>query len=109
MHGDNFDVDLIPRRLEQYETGVRYQMYHAVGLMVLGLVAARRPTPLWGLAGFGFIAGTCIFSGMLYMLVLFEQPKLGAVVPIGGVSYIVGWLALAAGAIPAFRESTPTT
>jgi len=107
MHGD--DTELIDKRLKDYETGVRYQMYHALGLMLLGLVAARKPTPLWHLAGFGFIAGIFIFSGLLYMLVLFDQPKLGATVPIGGVSFIVGWLALAAGAATAFRESPPAT
>lgn len=106
MH-DEINPELIDKRLKDYETGVRYQMYHALGLMLLGLVAARKPTPLWHLAGFGFIAGIFIFSGLLYMLVLFEQPKLGAAVPIGGVSFIVGWLALAAGAATAFRESPP--
>ncbi len=96
MHEEQDDPEkVIDRRLEQYQTGVEYQMYHAIGLMVLGLVAGRKPSPLWALAGFGFIAGVFIFSGMLYMLVLFEEPKLGAAVPIGGVSFIVGWLALA--------------
>ena len=92
------------QRLEQYRTGVEYQIYHAFGLMLLGLVSVRKATPLWALAGFGFIAGIFIFSGMLDMLVLFDQPKLGAAVPIGGVSFIVGWLALAAGAFTALRE-----
>jgi len=102
MHED--DPETAFDRLAQYETGVRYQMYHAVGLMLLGVVGVRRATPLWALAGFGFVAGILIFSGMLYILVLFEMPKLGAVVPIGGVSFIVGWLALAAGAYGALKE-----
>ena len=105
MHEDNDDgPQLIEKRLKDYDTGVRYQMYHAIGLMFLGIVATRKATPLWALAGFGFLAGTMIFSGLLYMLVLFEQPKLGATVPIGGVAFIVGWIALAVGAATALRE-----
>jgi len=96
--------DLIGPRMAQYETGVRYQMYHALGLMLLGVVAVRRPTPLWHLAGFGFVAGCILFSGMLYILALTDMPKLGAIVPIGGVSFIVGWLALAAGAFTTLNE-----
>jgi uncharacterized membrane protein YgdD (TMEM256/DUF423 family) len=95
---------LLPQRLAQYETGVRYQMYHAGGLMLLGIVAARKATPLWLLAGFGFFAGIAIFSGMLYLLVIFNQPKLGMIVPVGGLSFIAGWLALAAGGYLALRE-----
>lgn len=96
--------ELIGPRMAQYETGVRYQIYHAVGLMLLGTVAFRRPTPLWHLAGFGFVAGCILFSGMLYILALTDTPKLGAIVPIGGVSFIVGWLALAAGGFMMLKE-----
>jgi uncharacterized membrane protein YgdD (TMEM256/DUF423 family) len=101
--------ELIGLRLQQYETGVRYQMYHSLGLMLLGVVAVRRPTPLWHLAGFGFVAGCILFSGMLYILALTDTPRLGAIVPIGGVSFIVGWLSLAAGAFTALKEETPST
>lgn len=99
-------MQLIPTRLQQYETGVRYQMYHALGLMLLGIIAVRRPSPLWMLAGFGFIAGIHIFSGMLYILVLTNQTKLGMFVPIGGVSFVVGWLALACGSWGCLNETT---
>lgn len=101
--------ELIGLRLQQYETGVRYQMYHSLGLMLLGVVAVRRPTPLWHLAGFGFVAGCILFSGMLYILALTDTPRLGAIVPIGGVSFIVGWLSLAAGAFTALKEETSST
>lgn len=96
--------ELIDLRMAQYETGVRYQMYHALGLMLLGAIAVRRSTPLWHLAGFGFVAGCVLFSGMLYVLVLTDFTKLGAVVPLGGVSFIVGWGALAGGAFVALKE-----
>lgn len=98
--------ELIDLRMNQYETGVRYQMYHALGLMLLGVAAVRRPTPLWHLAGFGFVAGGVLFSGMLYILVLTDFTKLGAIVPIGGVSFIIGWLALAGGAFTALKEDS---
>ena len=102
VYGD--DVELLDSRLAQYETGVRYQMYHAFGLMVVGLVGVRKPSPLWGLAGFCFLAGVMVFSGLLYVLVSWNQPKLGMIVPVGGVSFIIGWVALAAGGYGALRE-----
>lgn len=98
--------ELIGPRMQQYETGVRYQMYHALGLMLLGVVAVRRPTPLWHLAGFGFVAGCILFSGMLYILALTDTPRLGAIVPIGGASFIIGWLALAGGAFAALKDDS---
>jgi uncharacterized membrane protein YgdD (TMEM256/DUF423 family) len=96
--------EVFANRLAQYETGVRYQMYHAFALMLLGVAAARRATALWSLAGLSFVAGILFFSGMLYLLVFTNQPKLGMIVPIGGLAYILGWVALAAGGYGAFRE-----
>lgn len=99
------DHSLVPARLAQYETGVRYQMYHALGLVVVGLAAARKNSPLWMLAGFCFLLGIIVFSGLLYLLVVTNNTQLGRIVPIGGVAFIVGWLALAAGAPSGFAPS----
>ncbi len=94
-----------PERLVTFETAVRYQMYHALALLFLGRFAAQVPVgqSLW--AGYLFIAGILIFSGSLYALVLTNTPWLGAVTPIGGVLFIVGWGLLAWAALAAKGSS----
>jgi len=78
-----------------WETAARYQMYHALALLAVGLLAARRDSLCIHLAGAAMLLGTIIFSGCLYALVLTGQKSLGAVVPIGGTLMIVGWSCLA--------------
>ena len=88
----------IQKRMANFDTAVRYQMYHALGLIALGLLLARQRSRWFTAAGWLFLAGVLIFSGLLYALV-FSGPKiLGAIVPIGGLAMIAGWVALAAGA-----------
>jgi len=82
------------RALEVFETGARYQMYHALGLIAAAWAAARWPGPAVTWAGWLFVAGTVIFSGSLYALVLTGVKGLGAVTPVGGVLFLAGWLAL---------------
>jgi len=92
------DLDkLLTKRYADYDTAVRYHMYHAFGLMLLGIVAAQRETHLWTAAGVCFFFGVMIFSGLLYALVWTNKTILGAFVPIGGTMFIIGWLALAVG------------
>jgi uncharacterized membrane protein YgdD (TMEM256/DUF423 family) len=86
---------LTPALLEVFETGARYHMYHALGLLAAGWAAARWPGGAAVTAGWCFVAGTLLFSGSLYLLALTGQRWLGAVTPLGGVAFIVGWLALA--------------
>jgi uncharacterized membrane protein YgdD (TMEM256/DUF423 family) len=76
-----------PARLETFEVAVRYQMYHALALVLAGWLGATG-------AAWCFVAGTVIFSGSLYLLVLTEQRWLGAVTPIGGLLFLAGWLLL---------------
>jgi uncharacterized membrane protein YgdD (TMEM256/DUF423 family) len=79
-----------------FETGVRYQMYHALALVLVGLFLARETTgglAVW--AGWLFVAGTVLFSGSLYVLSLSGVRWLGAVTPLGGLAFIAGWLCLA--------------
>jgi uncharacterized membrane protein YgdD (TMEM256/DUF423 family) len=78
-----------------WETAARYEMYHALALLAVGLLAARRDSWAIHLAGAGMTLGTLIFSGCLYALVLTGQKALGAVVPIGGALMILGWVCLA--------------
>lgn len=91
---------LTERSLEIFETGVRYQMYHALALLLVALLLTRAEIPQTSLiaSGFAFIAGVVIFSGSLYALSLSDIKWLGAITPLGGVAFILGWgcLALAA-------------
>ena len=81
--------------LEIFETGVRYHMYHALGLFAVAWVASRWPSGATTLAGWLLIVGIVVFSGSLYTLVLTGQRWLGAVTPVGGSALIAGWGALA--------------
>ena len=88
---------LTPELLETFETGVRYQMYHAFALVIVGLALSRWSSNLVGWAGWAFVIGTILFSGSLYLLALSGNRILGAVTPFGGLAFIAGWLLLAAG------------
>ena len=81
------------KALRAFETGVRYQMFHALALLACGALAANgiRTT----LASRLFTAGIVLFSGSLYGLVLLKASWLGPVTPIGGVLFLAGWVALA--------------
>ncbi len=82
--------------LATFETGARYQMYHALALLLVALAISHWPEArLLTVAGWLFIAGTILFSGSLYLLVLADLRWLGAVAPLGGAAFIAGWLLLA--------------
>jgi len=90
---------LSERDLQTFETGVRYQFYHAFALLAVAYAISRWPdSSLPVIAGWLFVAGTLIFSGSLYVLVGTGLRWLGAITPIGGVAFIVGWILLAVGA-----------
>jgi uncharacterized membrane protein YgdD (TMEM256/DUF423 family) len=84
-----------PDLLTTFEIGVRYQMYHALALLAVGLALSRWPSSAGVLAGWLFVAGTLVFSGSLYVLALSNLRWLGAITPIGGAAFIVGWIVLA--------------
>ena len=86
-----------PEDLIIFETGVRYQMYHALGLFVVAWAASRWPGATVHAAGWLFMVGILIFSGSLYLLVLTGTRWLGAITPLGGVAMILGWGLLAWG------------
>jgi uncharacterized membrane protein YgdD (TMEM256/DUF423 family) len=93
---------LSPEMLEIFETGVRYHFYHALGLCVVAWVVARNPeVPAARLAGLLFVVGIVIFSGSLYALALTGARWLGAITPVGGVAFILGWATLAVAAVRA--------
>lgn len=86
--------------LGDFETGARYQMYHALALLVVSLLAERRPRRSLELAGWAFLAGIALFSGSLYALVLTGQTRWGMVAPIGGSLLIAGWALLLIASLP---------
>lgn len=84
---------LSERMLEVYKTGVQYHMYHAIGLMVVGLLAGRLAGSgqlHW--AGWLMFIGIILFSGSLYALSTTGISKLGIITPFGGVAFIAGWV-----------------
>jgi len=82
-----------PEMVAVWETGVRYHLVHALGLLAVAWAVERWPGA--GVAGWLLVAGTAVFSGSLYLLVLTGQRWLGAITPLGGVAFILGWLWLA--------------
>ncbi|HAJ59038.1 MAG TPA: DUF423 domain-containing protein, partial [Cyanobacteria bacterium UBA8543] len=88
---------LSERAIEIFQTGVHYQMYHALALLLVGLLLSRAEVAQSTLvaAGFSFIIGVAIFSGSLYALSLTNIKWLGAITPVGGVAFMVGWGCLA--------------
>lgn len=86
---------LDPPMLAVYETAARYQMYHALGLFVVAWLARETDTPLAATAGWLFCIGILLFSGSLYIVALAGIKWLGALTPLGGVSFIAGWMCVA--------------
>lgn len=83
--------------LTTFETGVRYQMYHAFGLMATGMAFRLKPTvppALIASSGWAFVIGTLLFSGSLYALSLSGLRWVGIFTPLGGVSFVAGWVML---------------
>jgi uncharacterized membrane protein YgdD (TMEM256/DUF423 family) len=87
-----------------YETACRYHMYHALALVLVGLLALHAESLWLNVAGASFAAGILIFCGLLYALALGGPRILGAIVPIGGLAFIVGWVALAFSAAAVARK-----
>ncbi len=82
--------------LTTFETGVRYQMYHALALLAVAVAITRASdSGLLNAAGWLFVAGTLLFSGSLYLLCLTGKRWLGAITPLGGLAFIAGWICLA--------------
>jgi len=86
---------LTPEMLAVFETGVRYQMYHALALLAVAWACTRWPGAVVNASGWLFVAGTVLFSGSLYVLALSGVRWLGAITPVGGLAFLGGWLCLA--------------
>ncbi|MEH2307750.1 DUF423 domain-containing protein [Nostoc sp.] len=85
------------RSLEIFETGARYQMYHALALFLVAILISRTesPQPTLIASGWLFFAGITIFSGSLYAISLTGIKSLGAIAPLGGAAFLAGWGTLA--------------
>jgi uncharacterized membrane protein YgdD (TMEM256/DUF423 family) len=104
--GGAFGAHALRRRLDEnllavFETGIRYQMYHALALLAVAWAMDRWGGGLVAASGWLFVAGTVVFSGSLYLLALTGQRMFGAVTPIGGVAFLGGWLVLLIGVLRA--------
>jgi uncharacterized membrane protein YgdD (TMEM256/DUF423 family) len=88
---------LTPEMLAVWETGARYMAYHGLGLFVVAWLADTHPGAAVNAAGWCFLAGIVIFSGSLFALALTGIRVLGALTPIGGLAFLLGWAALAFG------------
>jgi uncharacterized membrane protein YgdD (TMEM256/DUF423 family) len=85
---------LSPDMLTIFEVGVRYQMYHALGLLAVAWAISRWPEINLNAAGWAFIVGIVIFSGSLYILSITGVRWFGAITPIGGLAFLIGWAIL---------------
>jgi uncharacterized membrane protein YgdD (TMEM256/DUF423 family) len=82
-------------RLDTFETAAKYQMYGGLALLIVGILQIQFPHKLLKIAGYLFIAGCVIFPGSLYLICLTQQKIFGAIAPIGGLSFIAGFLLIA--------------
>jgi len=97
----------VQKKLGQCEIAVKYQMFHALAALCLGLCPATATRRSWKLASFLFFVGSALFSGGLYSMVFFDAMGHWSIVPIGGATMMLGWLTLAIGAIfPANSRAT---
>ena len=88
-------------RLATYETAVKYQFYHTLALLLVGILMININHEYFSWAAWSLLIGTIIFSGSLYILSLTNITWLGAITPIGGIALIVGWVFLILGALRA--------
>ena len=83
--------------LQAYQTGGEYHFYHALGLILVGLIALHRPRNIWlRVSGWAMLAGLLLFCGSLYLLAVLKLRWLGMITPVGGGLFILAWLALCA-------------
>lgn len=93
---------LAAEQLAIWSTATQYLFWHALGVLAVGLACIALPESAWlRAAGFLLAAGIVVFSGSLYLLALGAPRGLGAATPFGGVAFIAGWVALAAGVLRA--------
>lgn len=101
------EIAAAQKYLRDFNTAADYQMSHGLALLVVGLLSGVKPSRSLQVAGWSFLGGVVLFSGSLYALTLSGVTKLGMITPIGGMLFIVGWVALAIGACPCGKADFP--
>jgi len=99
----------VEKKVEQCETAVKYQMYHSIAVLVLGISPATQSRRAWRIACALFIVGMFLFSGGLYSMVFFNTIGHWSIVPLGGATFMIGWLTLAFGAVFPNNSSLSTS
>lgn len=92
---------LSPDMLAVFHTGAQYHLAHSLALAVVGLALAHWPHVAFAISGWCFVAGMVLFSGSLYALALSGVRVLGAITPLGGIGFLLGWACLGWGAFRA--------
>jgi uncharacterized membrane protein YgdD (TMEM256/DUF423 family) len=92
-------TQLAAQQLETFHTAVQYQMYHAIGLVLVGLLALYHRSRFFDAAGWSMLVGIILFSGLLYAWLATGRRFFVYPVPVGGTAFILGWLMLAIGAL----------
>lgn len=90
---------LTPQQIDTFHTAVQYQMYHAIGLILVGVLGLYHRSRLFDLGGWAMLLGIVLFSGFLYAWVATGRRFFVYPVSVGGIAFIVGWLMVAAGAL----------
>lgn len=91
---------LAPDKLKVYEVGVQYHITHALGLILIGILTSHYPdAQIIATAGWFMAAGIILFSGSLYVLSVAKARFLGPITPLGGLSFIIGWVLVVIGVL----------
>ena len=97
MGAHALEAHLDAQAMEVYQTAAEYHFYHTLALLAVAILWVWRPSNWLNAAGILFIVGIVLFSGSLYTLSITGIGKLGMVAPVGGLSFIAGWLSMAMG------------
>ena len=92
--------------LSVFEVGVRYQMYHAFALIAAAFFQSKWPSPIVVIGGWLFTTGIILFSGSLYLLSIEGVKWLGAITPLGGLAFLVGWMLMILAALRVRADTT---
>jgi uncharacterized membrane protein YgdD (TMEM256/DUF423 family) len=99
---------LSPEQWAIFNTAVRHHMFHTMGLFVVGFLGSRLDSGLLNASGCLFLAGILLFSGSLYVYTITTKREFAMITPIGGVTFLIGWVLLAWTTIKTLSSSIAT-
>ena len=85
--------NIIENKIDIFKTGIQYHMFHSLAIILTGIISKTFELPMHNVA-YLFITGIILFSGSLYLIAIYKHSFLGAITPIGGMSFIIGWILL---------------